>query len=81
MPAGRIKIIHGIGAVCPFAVDIAADSPFTGVLKAGQVNGFIRMGGAADWTSILTPGMTPGAGLFHFVPFGSFWFIYCHFQV
>ena len=63
MPAGRVKIIHGIGAVCPISIDIAADSPFTGVLKAGQTNGFIRMGGAADWTSILTPGMTPGAGL------------------
>ena len=63
MPAGRVKIIHGIGAVCPVSIDISSDSPFTGVLKAGQSTGFIRMGGAADWTSFLTPGMTPGAGL------------------
>merc|ERR1712113_465542 len=63
MPAGRVKIIHGIRAVCPVSIDISSDSPFTGVLKAGQSNGFIRMGGAADWTSFLTPGMTPGAAL------------------
>lgn len=22
MPAGRVKVIHGIGAVCPFSIDI-----------------------------------------------------------
>ena len=42
---------------------IAADSPYTGVFKAGQVSGLLRMGGAADWTSSLTPGMTPGVGV------------------
>ena len=33
MPAGRVKAIHGIGAVCPFSVDISESSPFTGLLK------------------------------------------------
>ena len=32
MPAGRQKAIHGVGAVCPFTVDVSADSPFTGLL-------------------------------------------------
>ena len=37
------------------------DSPFTGLFKSGaQVTGFIRMGPAADFTSSLTPGLTPG---------------------
>ena len=62
LPAGRVKVIHGIGAVCPFAVDIA-NSPYTGVLKAGKLSGLMRMGGAADWTSSFTPGMTPGVGV------------------
>ena len=63
MPAGRVKVIHGIGAVCPFSIDVAADSPYTGVFKPGQVSGLVRMGAAADWTSSLTPGMTPGVGV------------------
>ena len=43
MPAGRIKAIHGIGAICPFTVDLAADSPFTGLLTGGkQITGLIR---------------------------------------
>ena len=63
MPAGRVKVIHGIGAVCPFSIDVAVDSPYTGVFKPGQVSGLVRMGAAADWTSALTPGMTPGVGV------------------
>ena len=33
MPAGRKKAAHGVGGVCPFTVDVSADSPFTGLLK------------------------------------------------
>jgi len=62
MPAGRRKAIHSVGAVCPFTVDISPDSPYTGLFKAGEKStGFIRMGGATDFTD--TPGMTPGVGI------------------
>merc|ERR1711935_629038 len=63
MPAGRRKAIHSVAAVCPFTIDISADSPFTGLFKTGQTAGFIRLGGATDFTSSLTPGMTPGIGV------------------
>ena len=33
LPAGRVKAIHAIGAVCPFSVDVTENSPFTGLLK------------------------------------------------
>ena len=39
-------------------------SPFTGLFKPGeQITGLIRMGPAADFTSSLTPGMTPGVSI------------------
>ena len=63
LPAGRVKVIHGIGAVCPFTIDIVPDSPYTGVLKAGTQNGLLRMGGGGDWRSILTPGLLPGTAV------------------
>ena len=63
LPAGRVKAVHGVGAVCPFQIDIPMDSPFTGIFQGGQTNGFIRMGGATDFTSSITSGMTPGAAL------------------
>ena len=63
LPAGRVKAVHGVGAVCPFKIDIAMDSPFTGIFQGGQTNGFIRLGGATDFTSSITSGMTPGAAL------------------
>ena len=63
LPAGRVKVIHGIGAVCPFTIDITEDSPYTGVLKAGTSTGLLRMGGGGDWRSILTPGLLPGTAV------------------
>ena len=33
MPNGRHKAIHSVGAVCPFKIDVAHDSPYTGLLK------------------------------------------------
>ena len=33
MPNGRKKTIHGKGAICPFKIDIAPTSPYTGLLK------------------------------------------------
>lgn len=60
MPAGREKAIHAVGAVCSFVVEIA-DSPYTGLFKAGKTHGLIRMASGNDFTSILPPyGMTPG---------------------
>ena len=63
LPAGRVKAIHGIGAVCPFTVDIAQDSPFTGVLQPGQVTGMIRMGAGIDFMDPLSSGFLPGAAV------------------
>ena len=62
MPAGRRKVIHGIGAICPFSVDVPAGSPFTGLFKpGGTIHGFIRMGAAANIMS--GKGLTPGAAV------------------
>ena len=63
MPAGRVKVIHGIGAVCPFSIEISDQSPFTGIFQTGQVSGLIRMSGGADFTSFITPGLTPAAAI------------------
>ena len=47
-----------------YTVYIFLDSPFTGLLKAGgKITGFIRMGPAADFTSSLTPGLSPGVSI------------------
>ena len=40
-PAGRVRSIHGIGVVCPIAIKIE-NSPYTGILKNGEVFGLIR---------------------------------------
>ena len=45
------------------AIYFISDSPFTGLFKPGQTAGFIRLGGATDFTSVLTPGLTPGIGV------------------
>ena len=63
LPAGRVKVVHGVGAICTFSIDIVLDSPFTGIFKGGETKGFIRMGGATDFTSSITTGMTPGVAL------------------
>ena len=62
MPAGRRKVIHGIGAICPFSVDVPAGSPFTGLFKpGGTIHGLIRMGPAANIMG--GGGLTPGAAV------------------
>jgi len=64
MPAGRVKAIHGIGAVCPFTVDISPDSPFTGLLGPGQqITGLIRLGAGIDFMDPLSSGFLPGAAI------------------
>lgn len=65
MPEGRHKVIHSVGAVCPFQIDIAADSPYTGLLKAGaNVHGLIRMGPATDPYSFgKGKDLVPGVGV------------------
>ena len=63
LPAGRVKIIHSNGAVCPFEINISPNSPFTGIFKPGKVEGLIRLGGATDFTDWMTGGMVPGAGV------------------
>jgi len=60
MPAGRTKLIHTVGPVCPFKVNIK-DSPFTGILQNGEAHGLIRFS-AANGNS-LDVGFRPGAGV------------------
>jgi len=60
MPAGRTKSIHAIGVVCPFKMENAAESPYTGLFEPGHQDGFIRMGSAV---SLSNGGLTPGLGL------------------
>jgi len=64
MPAGRRKALHGIGAICPFTVDVSPDSPFTGLIKPGaQIHGFIRMGSGVDFMDPKAAGFLPGASI------------------
>ena len=62
MPAGRIKVIHSVGAVCPFEIEVPKDSAYTGILKPGKVTGFIRAGSALDITDS-SEGIPPGVGV------------------
>jgi len=66
MPNGRHKAIHSVGAVCPFKIDVAHDSPYTGLLKAGStIEGFARLGSASDPYALVAPtrDLTPGVGI------------------
>ena len=36
MPNGRHKVIHSVGAICQFEINISPDSPYTGLLKVKQ---------------------------------------------
>lgn len=63
MPAKRMKFAHNVGAVCPFEINISNHSPYTGLLKPGKVEGFIRLGTGSDLTSPSDPGMTIGAAM------------------
>ena len=60
MPSGRVKAIHGIGVVCPFKMDNAAESPYTGLFEPGHQEGFVRMGSAV---ALSNGGLTPGLGI------------------
>ena len=42
LPAGRQKTLHGVGGVCSFTVDIAANSPFTGMLKVRKLKYILK---------------------------------------
>jgi len=58
MPAGRVKYIHSIGAVCLVNMDVTS-TKYTGILGNGMQHGIIRMGSAAE---IGSSGTTPGNG-------------------
>ena len=61
MPAGRLKTFHSVGAICPIKINIKS-SPFTGLLKTGQIEGLIRLGPAMDFTEGCG-GMMPGGAM------------------
>jgi len=65
MPNGRHKVIHSVGAVCQFQINISPDSPYTGLLKAGaNVQGLIRMGPASDpYAKGSGKDLVPGVGI------------------
>lgn len=76
MPSGRVKVIHGNGAVCKFKMEMNSKSPFTGVLKSGNVaRGLIRMGSALPVDGASKSGVVPGLGIKFMrskVPSGNF---------
>lgn len=78
MPASRKKLIHAIGAVCKFNMQVSENSPFTGVWKAGNVaHGLVRMGSAIAVD--LKSGVVPGLGIKFLrsrVPSGNFVALY-----
>jgi len=57
MPAGRPKVIHGMGSVCKFNLDVSGESPYTGIFKPGRRTGFLRLGSANKASSGITPGL------------------------
>ena len=62
MPAGRLKTFHSVGAICPVKIKVR-NSPFTGLLKAGnQIEGLLRLGPAQDFT-VNGNGMVPGGAI------------------
>jgi len=64
MPRGRVKVIHGQGAVCKFKMEMNSSSPYTGVLKKGNVaRGLIRMGSALPVDAKSKSGVVPGLGI------------------
>lgn len=58
MEEGRRKVIHEQGVVCGFELEVARDSPYTGLLSRGIVQGLLRMGSAAPPVGL--PGFLPG---------------------
>jgi len=57
MPVKREKMIHTVGSICKFKLQISGSSPYTGLLSPGLKTGFVRMGGALDPADGLTPGL------------------------
>ena len=60
MPAGRVKVVHSVGGVCKFKLNIE-NSNYTGILKNGTRTGIIRMGPARDVSN--GAGVKPGAAV------------------
>lgn len=60
LPAGRVKGIHTIGAVCQFNMTVSPMSPYTGLFGSGESAGFIRLGGAVAYSD---DGFPPGIGV------------------
>lgn len=48
--------------MCQFNLDVAADSPYTGLFAPGPQLGFVRMGGAKSWDAS-DKGYPPGLGI------------------
>jgi len=61
MPPSREKLIHTVGSICKFHLDISPSSPYTGLLGPGLKVGFVRMGSAVDPGSY-GDGVAPGLG-------------------
>jgi len=62
LPAGRVKGIHSVGAVCKFQLDVEQNSPYTGLFATGPQHGWVRMGGATGWDKS-SKGYPPGLGI------------------
>ena len=60
LPAERAKLIHGVGGVCKFSLNIQK-SPYTGIFKNGRQIGIIRLGSATDMSN--KQGVVPGAAI------------------
>ena len=60
MPTGRRKVVHSVGGVCKFELDIQS-SIYTGMLKNGTKTGIIRLGSARDISN--GEGVKPGAAV------------------
>ena len=61
MPAGRIKIVHPIGGVCKFEIDIN-NSIYSGVLKNGTRTGIMRVSVSVDGDFLQTATTGPVCG-------------------
>lgn len=61
MPKERVKVIHGVGAICKVDMQVSEDYPYTGIFQPGTAAGMVRMGSALAVTE--TSGMVPGIGV------------------
>lgn len=60
MPAGRKKMIHSVGMVCPVHFDVTLDK-YTGVFQKGTQDAFLRLGSALVVN--IAGGVVPGIGM------------------